>query len=220
MKILAIDTSGDLLSVALQMDDQVYCKEQCAVRNHNQSVLILIDKLMKTHAVEFAALDGVAFGQGPGSFTGLRIAAAVAQGIAFGAQVPVVPVSCLAAIAEKQEHDKVLVAMDAKREKVYWGSYVHSSNGMMQLDGEERLSPIADLSTPSGDWQGAGSGWDCFATEILALDRVSVRSWTAGQVPHAVEIAKRGAIELSRGSGQDACLAIPNYQSPYFVSPT
>ncbi len=216
MKVLGISTSDDLLSVALTLDGQVYYEEQQADRNHNQSVLVLIDKLIKAHGIGFEALGGVAFGQGPGSFTGLRIAAAVAQGIAFGAQLPVIPISCLAAIADRQDTERVLVAMDAKRGKVYWGTYVRDANGLMQLEGEEQLSLRSDLSTPGGEWHGAGSGWDLHSTEILVLDQVSVCSWTAGQAPHAKEIAVRGASELSQGFGLDAVLAIPVYHSPYF----
>ena len=74
-------------------------------------------------------MDAIAFGVGPGSFTGLRIAAAVAQGIAFGADIAVVPVSCMAAVAQKQAQPKIAVAMDAKRSRIFWGRYIRESNG-------------------------------------------------------------------------------------------
>ncbi len=216
MNILAVNTSDDMLSVALNRDDQITHDQLRAERNHNESVLALIDKLLTEADFRLNQLDAVAFGVGPGSFTGLRIAAGVAQGIAFGVQVPTVPVSCMAAIAQKQAGGKVLVAMDARHSKVYWGRYVRNAEGWMELDGEEQLTSIAELSVPGDGWSGAGSGWDRYSDEILAVSRIRVQGWDEEQKPHAAEIAHLGAVELAKGQGRDAELAIPSYHSPYF----
>ena len=218
MNILAINTSDDLLSVALNLAGETLCEQQLVERNHNQSVLILIDRLMRSAGVAFTELDGIAFGQGPGSFTGLRIAAAVAQGIAFGAQLPVVPISCLAAIAQRQEHEKVIVAVAAKRAKIYWGQYIRDEHGLMKLDGGEHLSAFNELMIRSEHWHGAGSGWDHFGGEILAANSQLSLNWTPGQTPHALEIAVLGIAKLNARLGQDPCMAIPDYHSPYFTS--
>ena len=134
MNILAINTSDDMLSVALKMNDEILSEQLQVERNHNQSVLIMIDQIFTNAGVKPGDIDAIAFGVGPGSFTGLRIAAGVAQGMAFGIDVPVVPVSCMAAMT----CDKVIVAIDAKRSNLYWGRYVRNSSGLMELSGEER----------------------------------------------------------------------------------
>ncbi len=220
MKLLGINTSDDLLSVALVLDGAVLHEQEQCNRNHNEKVLIMIAQLMNNSNTEFAQLDGVAFGQGPGSFTGLRIAAAVAQGIAFGAQVPVVPVSCMAAIAQKQKSNKVIVALDAKRSKIFWGRYIRNEHGLMELDGEEHLTPLSDLKIPGNGWCVTGSGWDVSGENILASNKAYTVDWTRGQNPHAREIAKLGVANLALGKCQEASLAIPNYSSPYFTTPS
>ena len=169
MNILAINTSDDVLSVALKLDDEILSKQLRAERNHNQSVLIMIDQMFASAEVNSGNIDAVAFGVGPGSFTGLRIAAGVAQGLAFGIDVLVVPISCMAAIAQKQTCDKVIVAIDAKRSNIYWGRYVRNASGLMELSGEERLASIMDIDLSGEGWCGAGSGWDMHAEKLIQM---------------------------------------------------
>lgn len=216
MNILAINTSDDVLSVALKLNDEILSKQLRAERNHNQSILIMIDQIFTNAGVEPEDIDAVAFGVGPGSFTGLRIAAGVAQGMAFGIDVPVVPVSCMAAIAQKQTCDKVIVAIDAKRSNLYWGRYVRNSNGLMELSGEERLSSMMDLDISGEGWCGAGSGWDMHAEKLVQMSQQHLE-WVKNQTPQASEIALLGEEGLIQGSGRDACLAVPIYHSPYFT---
>ena len=216
MKILAINTSDDVLSVALKLNDEILSKQLRAERNHNQSVLIMIDQMFVSAGMKSGDIDAVAFGVGPGSFTGLRIAAGVAQGMAFGIDVPVVPVSCMAAIAQKQTCDKVIVAIDAKRSNLYWGRYVRNTSGLMDLSGEERLSSIVDLDLSGEDWCGAGSGWDMHAEKLIQMIPRRLE-WAKNQKPHASEIALLGEGSLIQGGGRDACLAVPNYHFPYFT---
>ncbi len=216
MNILAINTSDDVLSVALKLDDEILSKQLQAQRNHNQSVLIMIDQMFASAGMKSGDIDAVAFGVGPGSFTGLRIAAGVAQGMAFGIDVPVVPVSCMAAIAQKQTCDKVIVAIDAKRSNLYSGRYVRNTSGLMELSGEERLSSIMDLDLSGEGWCGAGSGWDMHAEKLIQMSQQQLE-WTKNQTPHASEIALLGEGRLNQGDGRDACLAVPKYHSPYFM---
>ncbi len=216
MNILAINTSDDVLSVALKLNDEILSKQLRAERNHNQSVLIMIDQIFTNAGVEPEDIDAVAFGVGPGSFTGLRIAAGVAQGMAFGIDVPVVPVSCMAAVAQKQTCDKVIVAIDAKRSNLYWGRYVRNSNGLMELSGEERLSSMMDLDISGEGWCGAGSGWDMHAEKLVQMSQQHLE-WVKNQTPQASEIALLGEEGLIQGSGRDACLAAPIYHSSYFT---
>lgn len=218
MNILAINTSDDLLSVALKLDSTTEFMEKPSRRNHNQAVLVLIEKLLAEAQMSLTEMDAIAFGVGPGSFTGLRIAAAVAQGIAFGADIAAVPVSCMAAVAQKQAQPKIAVAMDAKRSRIFWGRYIRESNGFAVLDGDERLAPVGDFSLTGKDWYGAGSGWDMYSEQMITTGGSSLRGWYPDQTPHAVEIADLGAVGLACGDAKEARLALPQYNSPYFTA--
>ncbi len=217
MNLLALNSSDELLSVALYADGEIAFDQLKAERNHNQFVLVLIERLLADAGTPISQIDAVAFGVGPGSFTGLRIAAAVAQGIAFALGVPTVPVSCMAAIAQRLDSDKVAVALDAKRAKIYWGWYRRNSQGLMELDGEERLTPLAEFYVEGTDWCGAGSGWDLHAKALLkSAGEACISATSPAEVPHAVQIAELGAASFASEGGKDAALAIPNYHSPYF----
>ncbi len=218
MNILAISTSDDRLSVALQRSGRLFDEQIITHRKHNQSVLVVLDRILTSAGVEMQQLDAIAFGVGPGSFTGLRIAAGVAQGIAFGHQLPVVPVSCMAAIAQKQPADKIIVALDAKRSQLCWGRYIRNEAGWVELDGEEKITPINELIPPGTDWIGAGDGWDLHFDKILTHSNTNGLHWIAEQRPHAREIALLGAVGLANGVGKPARFAIPNYLSPYLTN--
>ena len=218
MKILAVNSSDDMLSVALNLDGQIDAKNEQAARNHNRSVLVLINQLLAEAGIGLNQIDGMAFGEGPGSFTGLRIAAGVAQGIAFGVDVPVIPVSCMAAIAQKQKPDKIVTALDAKRGKICWASYIRDKEGLASLQGAEKFTDISELRTIGNEWHGAGSGWDMHAPVLLEQNEHCVVGWIANQIPQASEIAILAANYFERGLGKDAHLAIPRYMSE--CSPT
>ncbi len=215
MNVLAINSSESILSVAVNLGGEVRSRQKIADRNHNLFVLNMIDDLLSEAGISMRRLDAVAFGEGPGSFTGLRISAGVAQGIAFGADIPAVPVSCLAAIAQKQGREKVVAAIDAKRSKVYWACYVQDNGDVMNLQDEERLTDVSGLKLQSDGWHGAGSGWDLYAEQFCQLNKNKLIDWTAQQKPHAEEIAVIGRNQLQKNQGKPAYLAIPNYMSPY-----
>ncbi len=216
MKILAINSSDNLLSVALKVDQDVFYEQREVERNHNQLVLILIEKLLAEIGIRLNQISAVSFGEGPGSFTGLRIAAGVAQGIAYGLNVPVVPVSCMAAIAEKQESPRTITAVDAKRNRIYWGIYTRDSLPVVSLKGKEQLTDLSKLSVDGEGWFGAGSGWDLYAETLSKRIGLSLLGWRANQRPHAREIAILGAHYYQVGSGLQATYAIPKYLDPYF----
>lgn len=215
MNVLAINSSESILSVALNLGGEVRSRQRISDRNHNLFVLNMIDDLLSEAGISMRQLDAVAFGEGPGSFTGLRISAGVAQGIAFGADIPAVPVSCLAAIAQKQGREKVVAAIDAKRSKVYWACYVQSNGAVMNLQDEEKLTDASGLKLQSDGWYGAGSGWDLYAEQLCQLNKNLLIDWAAQQKPHAEEIALIGRNHLQTNQGKPAYLAIPNYMSPY-----
>jgi len=127
MKLLAIDCSTNACSVAVSTEQGILLKHEIIPQHHAKRILFLIDELIKDVKINLAELSAIAVGVGPGSFTGLRIAASVAQGLAFGLNLPVVPVSSLQALAqtayEEYAEPAILVAMDARMGEVYWGEY-------------------------------------------------------------------------------------------------
>ena len=215
MNVLAINSSESTLSAALNLDGETRSRQKISDRNHNLFVLVMIDDLLSDAGISMQQLDGIAFGEGPGSFTGLRISAGVAQGIAFGADIPALPVSCLAAIAQKQCQKKVVAAIDAKRSQVYWACYVRNSSAVMNLQDKEQLTRVSGLKLQSSGWYGAGSGWDSNADRFYRQNENLIADWAAQQKPHAEEIALIGRNLLQSDQGRPAYLAIPNYMSPY-----
>jgi tRNA threonylcarbamoyladenosine biosynthesis protein TsaB len=164
MKLLALDTATEACSAALYIDGDIQQKYQLAPREHTKLILIMIEELLADAGIRLNQLNALAFGRGPGSFTGVRIATGVVQGLAFGADLPVVSVSTLASIAQAAYEDhgckKVLAAIDARMGGVYWGEYQLDEKGLMLLKGNEAVLSPAEVPIPEGnDWVGAGSGW-------------------------------------------------------------
>lgn len=142
-RILALDTSTEACSCALALDGEIHEDFAVIPRQHAQSILPMIRSLLAANGLGFRDLDAVAWGRGPGSFTGLRIAAGVTQGIAFAAALPVVPVSTLAALA-LQHHElhgdtSILACIDARIDEVYWAAW-QVRNGEPELLGAEQLT--------------------------------------------------------------------------------
>ncbi len=179
---------------------------------HSHRILPMIGALLGDAGLHLADLDALAFGRGPGSFTGLRIGASVAQGLGFAADLPVVPVSSLAALAQGEAQDRVLAAMDARMNQVYWGVYVRDARSHPRLVGSELVAAPADLPAPQGaGWWGAGSGWDLYAGQLLARWPGQVSGWSAQRFPHARDVAILGAAGFAAGEALPAERALPVY---------
>ena len=156
-------------------------------------------------------MDALAFGRGPGSFTGLRIGAGVVQGLAFGADLPVVPVSTLAALAQGQDVPRVLAAIDARMGQVYWGLCQQSGSGMVLLE-PERVSAPGDILLPAGGtWVGVGSGWDVYAAAMLARLGPSIEIWQAQVWPRARHVAELAVHVYAAGGAVAAQESLPLY---------
>lgn len=170
MKLLAIETATEACSAAVYVDGEIEQRFALAPREHGRLILGMIDELMAEAQLTVSQLDAVAFGRGPGSFIGVRIAAGVTQGIAFGGGLPVVPVSTLATIAQGTDHNQLLVAIDARMGEVYWGQYVRSTvTGTVEEVAPERLSSpsLVDVVQQNNRWVGVGSGWDTYREALL-----------------------------------------------------
>lgn len=211
MKILAFDTSTEACSVALAVDAHICDRHELGVQ-HSSCILEMVDEVLAEAALVLADLDALAFGRGPGSFTGLRIAAGVVQGLAFGAGLPVVPVSSLAAMAQGQPQSRVLAAFDARMSQVYWGAYRRTPDGTVTLVGDECVLAPGEVPLPgSGDWFGVGSGWDQYAEELRARLGDVVQGWSRGGYPHARDVARLGELGLKNDEGVSAEHVAPIY---------
>ena len=215
MKLLAIETATDACSVALYQDGEVLEDFRLAPRAHTQLILPMAEGLLQQAGLRPGDLDGLAFGRGPGAFTGVRIATAVIQGLAYALDRPVVAVSTLAALAQGiyREHGKrhLACAMDARMAEVYWGCYRLGEDGLMGLLGEERVCPPDGTPVLSEeDWEGCGSGWSVYA-DALAARHGPISIVVGEHWPHAQDVAALAAPVLLSGAGVSAAEALPVY---------
>jgi tRNA threonylcarbamoyladenosine biosynthesis protein TsaB len=212
MKLLAIETATDACSAALSIDGEIRERFEITPRGHTERILPMIDELFAEAGVTIGQMDALAFGRGPGAFTGVRIAVGVAQGIAFAADLPVVPVSTLAALAQGAGADKVLAALDARMDEVYWGAYQRNAAGRVHLVGEECVSAPDQVPLPAGeDWQGVGVGWSAYEAALSARCAGQVTSWEGAGYPHARDVALLGVAGHEAGQAVSAEQALPVY---------
>ena len=210
--LLALDTATEACSVALLHDGKVLSHYEVIPRLHAQRLLPMIKTLMAEAGIAMSALDAIAFGRGPGAFTGVRIAIGVVQGLAFALERPVLPVSNLAVLAQRawREHgvSQVASAIDARMDEVYWGCYREEA-GEMRLQGAEAVLAPEAAALPdgaTGDWYGAGTGWGY-------AERLNVKPYAmdAGMLPHAEDLLTLARFAWDRGEAIRADDAQPVY---------
>lgn len=218
ISLLAIDTSSDACSVALQHGSDTLFRFTDQARKHAERVLPMVEELLAEAGIALSQLDAIAFGRGPGSFTGLRIAAGTVQGLAFGADRPVVPVSSLLGLAQRafREYgwEQVHATFDARMGEVYWGSYQRLAAGDWQLHGRECVSAPARLQQsagimPQAGWSGAGSGW--LYRDVLESVVGALQQCDAALLPHAVDLLPLAQRAFVRGEYVPAEQAAPVY---------
>lgn len=211
MKLIALDTSSEACSAALWLDGAVH-QRFLARAQHSEHILAMIDRVLAEAGLALAALDAVAFGRGPGSFTGLRIGAGVAQGLAFGAGLPVVPVSSLAALARAAGRPRVLAAVDARMRQVYWGAYERDDQGGVHPVGAEQVMDPAVVPLPAGaGWWGAGSGWAAYGDALTTRLGAHCRGASPELLPVAADVAALAAIACAAGGALPPEQALPVY---------
>ena len=216
MKILAIETATEACSAALLIDGSVSVRYQVQPRMHSQLILPMMDELLAEAGIILSALDGMAFGRGPGAFTGVRIAVGVVQGAAFAADLPVVPVSTLAALAPRaareSDRQRILPAYDARMQEVYWGAYQVADNGLVESVIEDQVSPPDQVTLPPGDgWHGVGAGWGSYPEALQARLPGQVQSIDGSLLCSAYDVALLGAEGLVTGRAVAAEEATPIY---------
>jgi tRNA threonylcarbamoyladenosine biosynthesis protein TsaB len=223
LKILAIDTATENCSAALWIDGHVAQREIEVERGHAELILTMIDELLAESSAKLSELDAIAFGRGPGSFTGVRLAASVTQGLAFGADLPVVPISDLRAVAQRAfvhghvEHAAprhALVCNDARMQEVYWACFQRGHDDLMEPVGIERVSKCSDVKLPD-EWAGtlvsaAGRGFRAYPQlqESMGSRLTNIRD---SILPGAREIAALAVSEVRAGRLVSAEQAVPIY---------
>ncbi len=171
----------------------------------------MIDALLAETGLSLAQLDGVAFGAGPGSFTGLRIACGVAQGLALGADVPVVPVGTLLALAHSSKAPRVLACLDARMGEIYHAAYEQRADGWYETVAPNVCRASQAPEVEAGDWYGAGSGFATYGRELSERYGERLSGLDPDAHPHARAIAELALPQLRAGHGLPAGQAVPLY---------
>ena len=209
MKLLAIDTATERCSVALLLDTQMIERATETPRGHADLVLPMVDDVLAEAGLTLRQLDGLAYGRGPGAFTGVRIAVGVAQGLAYGGQLSTVGISDLAAVAQQfaVASARILVCMDARMNEVYWCRFAAGSDGLVRPTAPERVDR-PEAVDPADAAVFAGTGFGAYPQLVGGRAGIAVH---AGTLPHAREIARLGAAELRAGRGEPPERAQPVY---------
>ncbi|GJL75102.1 tRNA (adenosine(37)-N6)-threonylcarbamoyltransferase complex dimerization subunit type 1 TsaB [Nitrosomonas sp.] len=211
MKILAFDTSTEYCSVALYLDGKIRKTETLARHLHSELLLPMIREILDEGGLELADIDGLAFGAGPGSFTGLRIACGVAQGLAFAASLPVIGISTLEAIAQQNTHDKIIVAMDARMGEIYHAAYTRQENNLRTISEPMLCQPQHAPALPGSQWIGCGSGFDIYDRVLSECYNQKLVKINYECYPHAQEIAQLAAAKAISNFHTDPVQAAPVY---------
>lgn len=224
MKLFALDATEAACSVALLIDDEIQQRCITEARQHNEHLLPMADALLAEGGIQLQQLDGIAFACGPGSFTGVRIATAVTQGIAWAHDLPVMPVSSLRALAQgaAREHQAqyVLAGLDARMHEVYWGQFVQDRQGLMQgVQAEQLCAPDAlsvrpnnmgsDYNLEDNRWHGTGSAWHRYHDTLL--QHCPVHQVHPDTFVQAQDIAQLGAADWLQQRYVNAGQILPTY---------
>ncbi|HXS79530.1 MAG TPA: tRNA (adenosine(37)-N6)-threonylcarbamoyltransferase complex dimerization subunit type 1 TsaB [Gammaproteobacteria bacterium] len=214
MNLLAFETSSTLGSVALETAAGLEVRELGIPREQTERLLRITDELLSAAGIEVRSLDGIAFGRGPGSFTGLRVSVAVAQGLGLASGVPLLPVSSLLCLAERAWQEvrceRALVCVDAHMGEVYWARAALRGDAV-EIVGDERLGAPADVAPPEASpWCAVGNGFAAYSDALAGVTRAAakvlpeLKPWAAALLPRA----KR---DLKAGRATPPAAALPVY---------
>lgn len=213
MNFAAIETATEWCSVALWCGGEIASLERRAGPRQGEFVLPMLDSLLKRNGLGASDLDAIAYGAGPGAFTGLRIACGVAQGLAFAHGLPVIGISTLEAAAEDSGAERAFVALDARMHEVYYAAY-ERQRGVPRWKTvlAARCAPPDEVELPGGtDWLGCGSGFSAYAARIEPRLAGTLSRIAPELRPSAAAVARLAAPRLAAGEGVDAALAAPHY---------
>jgi tRNA threonylcarbamoyladenosine biosynthesis protein TsaB len=208
MRVLAFDTSTEWCSVAVGDGAQWHARDERAGQAHSERLLPMVRAVLGDAGWSLADLDGIAFGAGPGSFTGVRIGCGVAQGLALGADLPVVPVPTLAAIAVASGRRRVLACLDARMREVYVAAYVSRQGAWVEVAAPAVMAPAAVTLPGEGGWFGAGGGYAAYPDLGPRLGLVAVDPSIR---PVAPAIGQLALPHLAAGEGVPGAEVLPLY---------
>ncbi len=223
MNFLAFDTSSEAQVLGLQCGESVIERTTLVGRAHSQLILPAIESLLQDAGIRLADLDGIFFGQGPGSFTGLRIAVGVVQGLAYGLNIPVVPVGTMAILAQGAHRlhgaEQVVVALHAREREVYFGSY-QFVQGIAQPVGRECVVVAeAAPAQPFDECVGVGDGWSLLSDALASACQTRVTETYVDVFPLAADLLKLGDAAWQRGESISAMQAEPRYLRESVATP-
>ena len=204
MKIAAFETSTEWCSVALWRDGELAAVEERAGHRHGELALPMLERLLAAAHIGPADLEAVAFGAGPGAFTGLRIACGLAQGLAFARGLPVLGISSLEAMAEECGAPRVVACVDARMGEVYYSALEKRGARWEEVVGAQCVAPAAAPRPPGEGWVGCGNGFAVYGAMGLHPVYPEVH-------PTAAAVVRLAAPRLAAGEGVDAGEAVPHY---------
>jgi tRNA threonylcarbamoyladenosine biosynthesis protein TsaB len=211
VNLLALDTSTEYCSVAVWRDGLVCEREVHAGQRHSELLLGMVDEVLRESGMALAALDAIAYGKGPGTFTGLRIGCGVTQGLAYAAGLPVCGVSTLEAIALGCGGVRAVCCIDARMHEVYHGAYERSASGWVAVHEPSVCAPAAAPMITGERWIACGSGFAAYRDALLARYAGKLERVAPDAFPRARHIAELAAPVLARGGGLSAESAAPVY---------
>jgi tRNA threonylcarbamoyladenosine biosynthesis protein TsaB len=211
LKILALETSTEWCSAALSLDGRVLAGEEHAGQRHSELLLPMIDALLKDAGIALADCEAIAFGMGPGSFTGLRIACGVAQGLGFAVGLPLVGVGTLLAVAQASAAERVIVCLDARMGGVYSAAYERSAGAWLVVNAPSLCAPAEAPQVDGEGWTGAGGGFAAYGPALLERYGNRLDVVRPELRPHAKDIASLGADMVAAGLAVPAEQAHPIY---------
>jgi tRNA threonylcarbamoyladenosine biosynthesis protein TsaB len=215
MRLLAIETATEACSAAVHVDGRVFSRFELAPQRHAELILPMCEAVLADAGLTLGELDLLAFGRGPGAFTGVRIATGVIQGIALGTGLQVIGISSLAALAQSvvRNHsaEAVFAAIDARMGEIYCASF-RTRAGLIEPEGIERVVPAGDVAPlPPGHWCGAGTGFATYAPELREGLGTHLGDIFADAYPHAEDVLTLALAANARGEAVDAARALPVY---------
>jgi tRNA threonylcarbamoyladenosine biosynthesis protein TsaB len=211
MRVLAIDTATEACSVALRCGAETISRAAPGGRSDARQILGMVDAVLAEGQVSLGMLDGIAASIGPGAFTGVRISVAVAQGLAFGADLRVAAITTLEALAAQAPHDPVMACLDARMGEVYWGCFTPDPGRGVRATSAAAVGPPHSVVLPAAEsFRGVGRGFAAYPV-LAALPGLSVNAADSQALPDAREFALLGALRLELGEGLDPADLIPLY---------
>jgi tRNA threonylcarbamoyladenosine biosynthesis protein TsaB len=215
MNLLAIDTSTDFCSVAASRGEALFARHERAGQRHAERILDMVDQVLVEARLEFAQIQGIAYGAGPGSFTGLRIAAGVTQGLALARGIGVVGIGTLLALAEEAAEEaagsRIIACVDAHKGEVYHAAYRRAGAGWEEVSAPGVYRPEAVPLVPGENWIGCGDGFAAYRELLAARLGECVSAIRPEAAPTARAVLKLAIPRFAAGEAKDAAAAVPEY---------